>query len=358
MSMSEAAHVYKATEKYVKIIGRTYDYNEVLWLALSGGGVEFSFYGKKAEMIIKGDPIAVSGDNEARIGIYVNGIRVIDDMVNEPLKRYTAFDSDTEQQVTIKVVKLSEAALSTIGIQEIIVDAKEGIKPTPENVHKIEFIGDSITCGYGVDDDDVAGSFSTKTEDVTKTYAYLTSQKLQADHSMVSYSGYGIISGYTENGEKLLSQLVPDYYEKVGKSEGKFDGTVVPQSVSWDFGKFVPDLIVVNLGTNDYSYTKDEPDRQADYTKQYTEFLKMVRRTNPGATLLCAFGIMGDSLYPCVKHAVSQYTKETGDTNIAVMKFDVQLEADGYVVNFHPSEVTQEKAAEKLVAHIKTLMKW
>ncbi|WP_059041925.1 hypothetical protein [Paenibacillus rubinfantis] len=76
---------------------------------------------------------------------------------------------------------------------------------------------------------------------------------------MVSLSGYGIISGYTENGEKLLTHLVPDYYEKVGKSEGKFDGTLVPQSLNWDFNKFVPDLIVVNLGTNDDSYTRTAP---------------------------------------------------------------------------------------------------
>ncbi|MEF2968589.1 GDSL-type esterase/lipase family protein [Paenibacillus sp. M1] len=355
--MSET-QTFKATEQYVKIIGRTYECNGALWLALSGGGVEFSFYGKKAEITIKGDQVAGSGNNETRIGIYVNGNRVVDDMVNEPLKRYTVFESDMEQNVTVKVVKLSEAAMSTVGIQEIIVDAKEGIKPTPENIHKIEFIGDSITCGYGVDDDDVQGTFSTTTEDVTKTYAYLTAQKLQADYSMVSFSGYGIISGYTENDEKLLTHLVSDYYEKVGKSEGKFDGTLVPQSVSWDFNKFVPDLIVVNLGTNDDTYTKDDPDKQADYTEQYVEFLKMVRRNNAGSKILCTLGIMGDRLYPWVEQAVSNYTKETGDANIAAMKFDVQSAADGYVVNSHPSEVTHRKAAEKLAAYIKELMKW
>lgn len=174
--MSEAVQVFRATENHVKIIGRTYEYNDVLWLALSGGGVEFSFYGKKAGIIVKGDPVAVSGNNETRIGIYVNGTRVIDELVKQPLNRYTAFESETEQHVTITVIKLSEAAMSTVGIQAIEVDAKEGIKPTPAKAHKIEFIGDSITCGYGVDDDQVEGTFSTATEDVTKTYAYLAAQ--------------------------------------------------------------------------------------------------------------------------------------------------------------------------------------
>jgi len=40
------------------------------------------------------------------------------------------------------------------------------------------------------------------------------------------------------------------------------------------------------------------------------------------------------------------------------MKFDVQLEADGYAVHFHPSRATHSKAAKKLTAHIKELMEW
>ncbi|MNO09421.1 hypothetical protein D3C81_2325880 [compost metagenome] len=50
--------------------------------------------------------------------------------------------------------------------------------------------------------------------------------------------------------------------------------------------------------------------------------------------------------------------KETGDTNIAAMKFDVQLASDGYAINFHPSKATNIIAAEKLIAQIKDLMKW
>ncbi|WP_379317574.1 SGNH/GDSL hydrolase family protein [Paenibacillus puldeungensis] len=350
--------MFKATENHVKIIGRTHYYNDVLWLALSGGGVEFSFYGKKAEITLKGDAIASTGNNLARIGISVNGKRVIDDQLNKPLTKYTVFESDTVQDITVTVIKLSESAMSTVGIQEIAVDAADGIKPTPDNAHTIEFIGDSITCGYGVDDEHELNSFSTATEDVTKTYAYLTAQQLQADYSMVSYSGYGIITGYTENDQKLTTHLIPDYYEKVGKSEGKFDGTLLPQDLWWDFNKFVPDLIVINLGTNDDSYTKEEASKQAEYAQEYIEFLKMVRRNNPHAAILCTLGMMGDRLYPFVEQAVSGYSRETGDRNITVMRFDVQLPTDGYAADFHPSQATHRKAANKLTAHIKELMKW
>lgn len=49
----------------------------------------------------------------------------------------------------------------------------------------MEFIGDSITCGYGVDDPDKEHHFKTATEDVTKAYAYKTALALNADYSMV-----------------------------------------------------------------------------------------------------------------------------------------------------------------------------
>lgn len=356
--MSKKTQVFKATEKDVKLIGRTHYYNDVLWLALSGSGIEFSFYGKKAEITLVGDAIASTDNNLARIEISVNGNRIIDDQVDRPLKKYTIFESDTEQNVTVRVIKLSEAAMSTVGIQEIAVVAEDGIKPTMDNEHTIEFIGDSITCGYGVDDEHGQHSFSTATEDVTKTYAYLTAQQLQADYSMVCYSGYGIITGYTENDQKLTTHLLPDYYEKVGKSEGKFDNALLPQDVRWDFDEFIPDLIVINLGTNDDSYTKDDPSKQANYAEMYVHFLELVRKNNVHSSILCTLGIMGDRLYPFLEQAVNEYTRITGDRNITTMKFDVQLEMDGYASDNHPSQVTHRKAANKLTAQIKELMNW
>ncbi|QYR22653.1 hypothetical protein KZ483_06785 [Paenibacillus sp. sptzw28] len=83
-------------------------------------------------------------------------------------------------------------------------------------------------------------------------------------------------------------------------------------------------MIVINLGTNDYSYTKDDPVKQAEYRDAYVEFLKQVRSRNANAHLMCTLGIMGDALFPMVEQAVAAYSDETGDTNISAMKFDVQ----------------------------------
>ena len=348
---------FTANEDTVKLLGRTYFDGGKLYCALSGTGAEFTFTGTKCTVTVDGDSNsgnASMADNQARVGIYVNGERVIDDMVDNTQEVYDVIESDTAQEVTVSVVKLSESPMSTIAISGITVTGTE-IKPTANKDLFIEFIGDSITCGYGVDDPDANSHFVTATEDVTKAYAYKTAQALGADYSMVSFSGYGIITGYTTNDVKVLTQRVPKLYTKLGYSWAS-NGSFTPANLEWDFSKRQPDIVVVNLGTNDDSYTKTDPERQEEYKNAYVEFLKLIREKNPDARILCTLGIMTDRLFDYVQLAVDDYTKETGDTNISAMKFDVQSAADGYAADWHPSPATHDKAAEKLAAEIKSLI--
>ena len=350
--------IYKATEDNVKLLGRTYYDTDRLYCALSGTGIEFTFTGTKCSITVVGDSNSENSgqaNNHARVGIYVNGERVIDDMVDNKEEVYDVFESDTAQEVTISLVKLSESPMSTIAITDINVTGS-AIKPTANKDVLIEFVGDSITCGYGTDDPDKNHNFSTKTEDVTKAYAYKTAQALDADYSMVSFSGYGIITGYSNDGEtKAPTQMVPKYYTKLGHSWAA-NGSFKPAEIDWDFSKHQPDIIVINLGTNDDSYTKNVTERQEEYSAAYTEFLKTVRANNPDAKIVCALGIMTDRLFPYVQKAVDNYTAETGDSNISTLKFDVQQAADGYSADWHPSVKTHEKASQKLADYLKTLI--
>ncbi|MCH5324974.1 MAG: GDSL family lipase [Eubacterium sp.] len=342
----------------VKPLGRTYEFEDSLWLTFSGSGAEFTFNGTKASVTIEGDSNAETAneENQARVAIYLNGERVIDEMINQATQTFDVFESETPEDCTIKIIKLSETAMSTVGISEIAVESAEGIKPTEAKELSIEFIGDSITCGYGVDDEDANHHFSTATEDVTKAYAYKTAQKLDADYSMVSISGYGIISGYSDGTKKVSSQVVPKYYTKLGFSYRNYKEQN-PAGVVWDFSRYTPDLIVVNLGTNDDSYTLNDAERQQEYCDEYVEFLKKIREHNPDAKILCTLGIMGDRLFPMVEKAASTYSEETGDTNISTLKFDPQNgNVDGYAADWHPTEATHEKASDKLVEEIKNIL--
>ncbi|MDR1687963.1 MAG: GDSL-type esterase/lipase family protein [Clostridiales bacterium] len=345
---------FYASGENVKPIGRAYFSENILWCAHSGTGAEFSFKGTSAKITVQGDSASarLNEGNHARIAIYLNGERVIDDLLKEPSKTYTVFETEAERDAVITVVKLSESAMSTFGIKEIEVTAKGSISPTPEKEMLIEFIGDSITCGYGIDDEDREHHFSTSTEDFTKTYAYKTAQELNADYSAVALSGYGIISGYT-TGAKASTQTLPKYYDNVGFSYGTFPGFDAAQT-SWGFTRKA-DVIVINLGTNDDSYCQNDADKQAEFTAKYEEFIKTVREHNKDAKILCTLGIMGGRLYPSVELAAENYIKATGDENVFCMKFDEQQMSDGLAADWHPTERTNVKAAKKLTDEIKKI---
>lgn len=349
---------YAPAEGLVKVLGRADFVDDTLWMVHSGSGAEFIFVGTRATITMQCDSSIMGGkDSQARIAIFVNDECVVDDMIDKMGEAFTVFESETQEECTIKVVKLSEAAHSTVGIASIEVECVGDIQPTPQKEHLIEFIGDSITCGYGVEDEDRNHHFSTKTENNMKTYAYKTAEALDADYSMVSFSGYGIISGYSGDGQKHVDQTLAPYYEKLGFSYGAYIGKSAAD-VAWNFEKRQPDVIVINLGTNDESYTKTDAAKREEYVTGYVEFLKLVRKNNPDAKIFCTLGIMGDALYSSVEKAVEQYSTETGDTNLHTMKFAVQSSADGYAADWHPTEATHTKAADKLTNEIKTVMDW
>ncbi len=346
------------TWQSVKPLGRTMQMADSLWLAFSGSGAEFAFTGSRCEVTIAGDNHAADADkanDHVRLAIDLDGQRVVDTMIDAAEKTCTVLQAEAAGKHVVRIVKLSETAMSTCGIKTIAVDAEE-IRPTPNKTHLVEFVGDSITCGYGVDDEDGEHHFVTPTEDVTRAYAYKAAQTLNVDYSMVSISGYGIISGYTATAEnRVTTQLLPEYYEKLGFSYGAYRGKT-PADVRWDFSVRQPDLIVINLGTNDDSYCLDHADRQEMYCAEYVKFLKVVRANNPGAMILCTLGIMGDRLYLSVEKAAAAYSAETGDSRIACMSFTPQLPEDGYAADYHPTEATHQKAADRIVGEIRRIM--
>ena len=116
-------NIYKAVSENVKLVGRTYFDGEKLWCGLSGSGISFKFKGKKCSIKIGGDSIALSdGDNnKSRFAILVNGDRIIDDIVAYTEKNYSVIDSENEISCVITVIKLSEAAMSALSINEISV---------------------------------------------------------------------------------------------------------------------------------------------------------------------------------------------------------------------------------------------
>jgi lysophospholipase L1-like esterase len=305
---------------------------DVVWLRHSASGVEFVSHGGKIDVAVTQGDLLHKNDPRVfpRVAFYVNGERVIDDVIDISEK---IFSLDVEKEAVCKIIKLSEGHMSTAGVRLLRVESP--VTPVPERDLLIEFIGDSITTGYGVDGsrDD---HFTTATQDVTKTYAYKTAQALNAGLRIAAVSGSGVVSGSTADGTKNPHHIMPLYYD-------------------WDNPPArPPDIIVINLGTNDAGYTRRDAAREAEFTEAYAAFLQRLRGLYPEAKIVCALGIMGDGLYRAMEEAVGVF----GDKNTVLLRFDNQQAEDGYGSGWHPSETTHEKAAGKLIELLREIMQF
>jgi len=349
--MTDKINTFKMTEDNAKHIGRTYtDSDGTVWLSHSASALEFTFTGTKASVTVCED-IVYSAGNEPRFAVYVNDERVEDVLLKEKEKTIDFYSADKAKETKVKIIKLSEAANSIFGVKSVSANTTN-LVPTAKKALKIEFIGDSITCGYGVDDEVKENHFSTATEDATRAYAYKTAMNLDADYSLVSFSGHGIISGYTSTNVKQSDQIVSKYYEDVARN---YSGSKIVQN-DWDFSRFTPDIIVINLGTNDNSYVKKDKEKEKEYEAGYIEFLKQVRAKNPDAYIVCTLGVMGNELFFAMRRAANQYKEETGDTKVESMLFTTQTASDGYAADWHPTEKTHTKAATRLTTFIEELL--
>ncbi|ORX84896.1 hypothetical protein BCR32DRAFT_325715 [Anaeromyces robustus] len=355
---------FEPTKENVKILGRANYQDGYLWFGLTNSGIEYKFNGKTTTINVTADKTSYGEENPARIQVYADDKLYIDTVTTNKFTNFTVNFSKEEDHV-IRLIKVSEAERGSIRINDIKADASK-IESTAQASKKIEFIGDSITCAYGVDG--VAGDvFSSRSEDGTKSYAHKTAQKFHADYSIVAYSGFAILSCYPFTGGRYEEAALPQYYDKLGYSfePNQFDdGTYQLQDTKWDFNDFVPDLVVINLGTNDNSYFEaiDKsilPDEKIAFIEKYVEFLEQIKAVYPNAEILCVLGMMGQEVYPEIEEAVNNYITKTGDTHVHAFKMNVQdSDKNGLGVDGHPAAQSHVDATYELVGEIEKLYGW
>jgi lysophospholipase L1-like esterase len=252
----------------------------------------------------------------------------------------------------VVIFKRTEALVGEGIFEGIDIEKDKKLIPVEKKSRKIEFIGNSITCGYGNEGTSKECPFSPETENAYMAYGALVSRKLNADYSAVAYSGRGMYRNYDGTTTNTMSLIYDRIYP---------DSIASPK---WDAKKYQPDLVVVNLGTNDFA--KGVPD-SVIFVNTYVNFLKRLRNYYPTATILCIEGPMMNDSYPVgvkaftkVKNyiiASKEKMKQVGDSKIYTFFLSPQEEGD-YGCDWHPNIKRHEKMAEELTKEVKTLMKW
>jgi lysophospholipase L1-like esterase len=224
------------------------------------------------------------------------------------------------------------------------------LAPPAAATRRLEVIGDSITCGYGNEGPDQNCSFSADTENHYLTYEAIAARDLGAELVTIAWSGKGVVCNYGDDANSCTNPL-PTYYDRI-----------LPETPSsqWDFTKFQPDAVVINLGTNDLS--TDQDPSQDEFESAYKAFLQHIREKCPNAYLLCTNGPMLtgtelDTIRGYIDDVVGEL-KSAGDTKVGSFEIAPQDEADGLGCDWHPSLKTHQKMALVLEAALKSALGW
>lgn len=370
--------------------GRTlYDADfKALTLAYGLSAVEFSFTGCvltahfKAQCGIQTQTVPMSGAEQSwevwpLVAVFLDGVekpyRIF--KVDEAQKDELIFFSKKKERHTIRIVKMTEALKTGLQISAFTMDG-EVKKARKRAIPAIEFIGDSITCGYGVLAQAGTDYFISEHEDPFKTYGYLAAKELGLEPVMVGFSGItaGIlyekplamldIYPYTDAIYELCKKKATPkekktgkvasfqtLYEDFGKCLGRFKPTL------WDFHTHPVKIAVINLGSNDaaaIALAKDRTAKENEFDESYEYLIRMIREKNGKKThIICALGDVTYYLYPNICRVVEQYQKETGDKRIYTLRLGGNVRNDLRGAANHPGVAAQEMMAKELVAFIR-----
>lgn len=237
----------------------------------------------------------------------------------------------------VRLDKLTESQTGSARFEGFFVEKGRAL-PAASRPRRIEFIGDSHTVGYGVRSTS-RDCTEQQVHDLTDTslaFGPILAGRLDADYRIEAFSGRGVVRNYNgvAAGEPLpvlFPRLIP------GQSE--------PRIAANDPWK--PDVVVVGLGTNDFSTPlhdgeawTDEAALRHDYRETYVAFVQGLKVSRPNARV---FLIAGDAF----AEDVAQVADRTGARAVRI------TDMDRGACHWHPSVADQKMMADRLEAAIR-----
>lgn len=324
------------SSQYVSIMGRTMKNGDSLVLGWPGSGFYFDFEG--AELRIK------FGNFDSERHFY---FKITIDKLSQ-----THCVCASGQVIIIrgigagihkaKVTKLSEC-MQQAEVESITVCGEKAEFYEPDNSPKLkfEFIGDSLTAGFGNMSTAEAGVYRESEQDMSYAFAHLTAESFKADGRYICCSGKGVFN----NWDGTKHDLIPVFYER------KYITVDEPH----DFSSWIPDIIFINAGTNDATANTDPK----VFKNAYIDFVNRVHQLNPSSTIVCIHGMTTDKLAGAFEeikeHFKSLKEDKSSDMKIEFIKF-VPITEEYYGALWHPNMKANAKFAREVIKVVKRLL--
>jgi len=293
---------------------------------------------------------------------------IIDNIVQTPLKvnntdtLYYITRSLTDAEHTIEVFKRTESSVGKSSFKGLRIRTGKTLLTLPEKpTRKIEFIGNSLTCGYGNEVSIAAPpagnpntGFHSVNENNYKAFGAITSRTLNAQYMCTAYSGRGMY----RNNTGATTGTVPQFYGRI------FPDAATP---TWTPSLYVPDVVVICVGTNDFApeaWATPSMLDSASFVDTYTSFVQTVRGNYPDAHIICVVPNSVSDYYPVGMKTRTRFTNYINaiDNNFSsdskVHKMSINSQLPPYGEDYHPSAAEHQNMANVLVPFIKGVTGW
>ncbi len=260
---------------------------------------------------------------------------------------------------TIEIIKRTESSVGGVILHGFRLRQGHRLQSLKEEgpVRRIEFIGNSLTTGYGNEvsvaappQGDPNTGFHSVNENNYTAWGALACRALKAQYMCTAYSGRGI---YRNNTGSTAGTL-PLLYDYVNPDKA---------DALWNHQRFIPDVIVIDLGTNDFAM--GVPDSAA-FCTAYSAFIEKLRAIHPASKIICVAGNAltdqwpaGEKRWTRLRNYIGGVVKkenEKGDAS--VFYFELTPQTAPYGEDWHPSNATHKKMSEAIVPFIRTVTGW
>ncbi len=299
----------------------------------SGCSIKTIFTGTSVELLLKDDSLR----NFFTV-IIDDSLFVIE--ANRSDSTYRLAENLEKGKHTLEIIRRSEWHGGNTSFLGLRLDPKSKVQKPAQNERRMEFIGDSYTCGYGNEGKSQTENFKYSTENNYMSFGAITARNVNADYVAVCRSGIGIVQGY--GGSRGFN--MPRFYDEV-----TLDTTII-----WDYTQYQPHVVFLDLIANDLSAKLDS----AEFLTKYIEFVKRIRSNYPEANIVCAAGPSGpgedwERTQSYIHTAYNELSKN--DPKVNYFEFS-PFEPEGS--DWHPTVDQHMNMAEELTPFIKKLMNW